>query len=90
MADQASILEQLEAVSRAFKTQLPERGREIERQWSAVRKQPDDLDLLEGLYRLTHNLAGAGGTFGFSQITDVAREVREPSRLHLCDRPVGL
>ncbi|WP_186297725.1 diguanylate cyclase [Sedimenticola selenatireducens] len=90
MADQASILEQLEAVSRAFKTQLPERGREIERQWSAVRKQPDDLDLLEGLYRLTHNLAGAGGTFGFSQITDVAREVTEPLRITLKERKVGL
>ncbi|MCW8949722.1 MAG: diguanylate cyclase [Sedimenticola sp.] len=90
MADQASILDQLEAVSRAFKAQLPERGREIERQWSAVRKQPDDLDLLEGLYRLTHNLAGAGGTFGFSQITDVAREVTEPLRIALKERKAGL
>ena len=90
MADQASILDQLEAVSRAFKAQLPERGREIERQWSAVRKQPGDLGLLEGLYRLTHNLAGAGGTFGFSQITDVAREVTEPLRITLKERKIGL
>lgn len=90
MVDEANIQAQLEAVARAFETQLPERGREIQRQWSAVKKQPDDLGLLDGLHRLTHTLVGAGGTFGFGQISAAAREVTEPLRVALKERNAGL
>lgn len=90
MADEVSILEQLSAVTRAFKIQLPERGREVSRLWSVVQQHPDDRVALEGLYRLIHNLAGAGGTFGFSRITDVARKATEPLRVALKERNAGL
>ncbi|MCW8944940.1 MAG: diguanylate cyclase [Sedimenticola sp.] len=90
MVDDISIIEQLKAVSQAFKMQLPEKGVEITRQWSAIKKDSHDLVALEALYRLTHNLAGAGGTFGFSRITDVAREVTDPLRVALKERKTGL
>lgn len=86
-ADTAIIRQQLEAVSKAFTDQLPERGAEIARCWSDVKASKNNPQLIEGLYRLTHNLAGAGGTFGYPGITAVAREVAGPLRMVLKKTP---
>jgi len=73
MSDNGSIIEQLEAVTNAFIAQLPIRADEIERQWLDLKRHPDNRERWQDLYRLTHNLAGGGGTFGFGNITDAAR-----------------
>lgn len=73
MSDSPSIIEQLEAVTNAFIAQLPIRADEIKRQWADLKQHPDNRERWQDLYRLTHNLAGGGGTFGFSNITDAAR-----------------
>lgn len=73
MSDNVSIVEQLEAVTNAFIAQLPLRADEIERQWFQVKREPANPQRWQDLYRLAHNLAGGGGTFGFSEITDAAR-----------------
>lgn len=90
MADDNSIIEQLEAVSQAFKMQLPEKGAEITKQWALINNDAQDLTALDALYRLIHNLAGAGGTFGFNRITDLARQITGPLRVALNDPETGL
>lgn len=83
MGDKGSIIEQLEAVTHAFIAQLPTRADEIERQWLGLQQQPDNRERWQDLYRLAHNLAGGGGTFGFSNITDAARLVADLLRTAL-------
>jgi HPt (histidine-containing phosphotransfer) domain-containing protein len=54
-------------IVREFAAQLPERARVLERRFEA-----GDL---EGLRTLAHQLKGAGGGYGFPQLTDAAGEL---------------
>lgn len=81
---------ELRDLQQYFASRLPERLEEIEITWKEVRDRGWALDALRELHRLTHSLTGAGGTFGFPEVTRTARalerclkeqlEPSEPSR----------
>ncbi len=62
----------LDALLNNYRSQLPERQKEIRRLWQSVRQQQAvDGDGKE-LYRLVHSLTGSGASFGFSALSDAA------------------
>lgn len=64
---------ELRDLQQYFASRLPERLEEIEISWHEVRDQGWPLDAVRELHRLAHSLTGAGGTFGFPEVTRTAR-----------------
>ncbi len=64
---------QLATLRRHFLSRLPEVLSELETAWEDRRKQPNALEPLNLLHRLTHRLTGSGGTFGFPSISQSSR-----------------
>ena len=63
----------LHALRHKYTSQLPVKIAEINRNWEAVRHSRRDAEALDTLYRLAHDLAGSGATFGFPQISQAAQ-----------------
>jgi diguanylate cyclase (GGDEF)-like protein len=64
---------ELRDLQQYFAGRLPERLEEIESTWKEVRDSGWALDPLRELHRLSHSLSGAGGTFGYPEVTRTAR-----------------
>lgn len=64
---------ELRDLQQYFAGRLPERLEEIEITWREVRDMGWAPDALRELHRLAHSLTGAGGTFGFPEVTRTAR-----------------
>jgi len=76
--DQKKALEeQLKALELEYVARLPEKSRVIMQAWRDLQQGKFDQVKARELFRLTHNLAGSGGLFGFSGITDIAREIEQ-------------
>jgi len=58
-----------------FAGRLPDRLAEVERARDAARAAGWTGDPLRAFHRLTHSLAGAGATFGFPEVSDLARRL---------------
>lgn len=58
-----------------FAGRLPARLAEIEEAFLEVRATAWSPASLSKLHRLVHSLAGAGGTFGWPEVTEAAREI---------------
>ena len=56
-----------------FAGRLPERLAEIEDACRAARDSGFTGEPLRTFHRLVHSLAGAGGTFGFPEVSEVSR-----------------
>lgn len=56
-----------------FAGRLPERLAEIEEACHAAREAGFAGEPLRTFHRLVHSLAGAGGTFGFPEVSEVSR-----------------
>lgn len=56
-----------------FAGRLPDRLREIDEAWQAVRESAWNEEAVRLLYRLAHSLSGAGATFGFPAVSEAAR-----------------
>ena len=56
-----------------FAGRLPERLAEIEEACRAAREAGFTGEPLRTFHRLVHSLAGAGGTFGFPEVSEVSR-----------------
>ncbi|MDA8165946.1 MAG: diguanylate cyclase [Desulfobacteraceae bacterium] len=63
----------LQALRKAFLSQLPGRVAEIETKWTALR-EGWDAGQAAGLAQLLHTLAGTAGTFGLAALRTVAKE----------------
>lgn len=70
-----SIPGELLALQQVFADELPERIGVIDRLWQEFQHQLDNEALGDELYRRSHNLSGAGGTFGVITISHAAREL---------------
>jgi diguanylate cyclase (GGDEF)-like protein len=66
---------ELRELQEYFAGRLPDRLRELEDAWAAVRESGWDRDAVRELHRLTHSLSGAGATFGFPEVTRACREM---------------
>ncbi|HEY3698654.1 MAG TPA: response regulator [Spongiibacteraceae bacterium] len=62
------------ALTQQFQQELPARLKTLRQQWRALRQQWN-IETLHELHRSTHNLAGAGATFGYEEMTARARAV---------------
>jgi DNA-binding response OmpR family regulator len=75
MADaQEKILAQLKALRERYAAELPEKLAQL-RSSAEILNQQWDEELLHTLHRETHSLTGSGATFGYAQISHVAREL---------------
>jgi HPt (histidine-containing phosphotransfer) domain-containing protein len=67
----------MDSLQRAYADQLPDKIREAEGLYEALRRSPGDVESLRRLIRLTHNLAGSGATFGFPALGAAALALSE-------------
>lgn len=58
-----------------FAGRLPERLAEIEEACREAREAGFAGEPLRTFHRLVHSLAGAGGTFGFPEVSEISREL---------------
>lgn len=64
-----------EELQQYFATRLPDRLAEIEEACHAAREAGWTGEPLKTFHRLVHSLAGAGATFGFPEVSDLARNL---------------
>lgn len=67
----AKLQAQLQALSKAYASQLPEKIRQIEETWDGLQNEWND-DTFQTLHRMVHSLTGSGTTFGFTLLSEVA------------------
>jgi chemotaxis protein histidine kinase CheA len=65
----------LQLIADEFVNSLPERMTAIDAAFDALNKTPTQADLLNDFYHKVHNLTGSSGTFGFSQFSQIARNI---------------
>ncbi|MFT3931687.1 MAG: response regulator [Spongiibacteraceae bacterium] len=71
--------ERMAALTEQFRRELPSRLMTLQQQWQVLDAEWNiaerNLDALRGLHSSTHNLAGAGATFGYDELTTRARAI---------------
>jgi len=77
MADPADLQAKLKLLSESYAAQLPEKLKQIEQTWSRLPRVEWDEENFQTLHRMVHSLTGSGKTFGFSLLSDVARNLEE-------------
>lgn len=77
MADPKQLQAQLKILSDAYAAQLPEKLRQIEQAWQQLPQTEWNEAGFESLHRMVHSLTGSGKTFGFSPLSDVARNLEQ-------------
>lgn len=65
----------MKEMSAGYAVELPEKLQAIDHSWQTYREGGHDFTFLELLYRQLHKLAGSAATFGFAQVTVVARRL---------------
>lgn len=77
MVDLTDFQTKLKVLSDAYAAQLPENLSQIEQAWSQLPRGEWDEEGFQVLHRMVHNLTGSGKTFGFSLLSEVARNLEE-------------
>lgn len=77
MADFAELQAQLKTLSDAYAAHLPEKFIQIEQAWGQLSRGEWDEEGFQALHRMVHNLSGSGKTFGFTSLSEVARNLEE-------------
>lgn len=67
--------ESLRQLRAAFAARLPERLAEVDAAWEEARAAAFEPAALFRFLRLVHSLAGAGTTFGYPAVTEVAKRM---------------
>lgn len=70
------VKEKLKALTQAYAAQLPAKIAEIESRWHAVEKD-NDQGILAILIRNLHTLCGTAGTYGFTLVSDISRQLEQ-------------
>ncbi len=68
------ISDRIAALFQEYRNQLPERLAQIETQFADLKGDPANIEKQSSLVFLLHKLAGSGATFGFDEITRIARQ----------------
>lgn len=77
MTDPADIQAQLKILSDAYAAQLPDKLKQIEQAWGHWPRGEWHEEGFQTLYRMVHSLTGSGKIFGFSALSDAARNLEE-------------
>jgi HPt (histidine-containing phosphotransfer) domain-containing protein len=75
------MLDELDAVRGAFVRRVNQDADALLQYWSA--EEPNSPALLSRIKHIAHGLAGAGGIFGFPQISSAAAKLEEAIIIHL-------
>lgn len=73
-SSEARFAERMAALTAQFRSELPSRLSTLQQQWRTL-NETWSFDVLHELHRSTHNIAGAGATFGYDEVTVRARAV---------------
>ncbi len=77
MADANELQAQLKILCDAYAAQLPEKMKQLEQAWEQLPLDSWDEEGFQTLHRMVHSLTGSGKTFGFSLLSDVARNLED-------------
>ncbi len=66
--------ERLEIIGRDYIKELPSKMSRIEKTWEGLQEVWDDNNF-NAFYGMIHSIAGAGATFGFPELSNIAMEV---------------
>lgn len=72
----AELQEKMRVLRESYAAQLPEKIRQIEAACAGYQSRSDE-ETLHALHRMVHSLTGSGATFGFSELSQVARVLEE-------------
>ncbi len=72
-----SYQDKLAALHQEYRKTLPLRLDEIDHAWQVVREQAADKESCQRLYHLAHSMAGSGTTFGYSLLSQEAKELEK-------------
>jgi diguanylate cyclase (GGDEF)-like protein len=67
--------EKLSDFCRQYAAQLPDKLDRLEKLWVYFRSSGGDYEALRKFHQLLHQMAGSAGTYGFSAVGDVVREL---------------
>ncbi|MEO6423422.1 MAG: response regulator, partial [Candidatus Nitrotoga sp.] len=81
MADSNDLQEKLKLLCDAYAAQLPEKLKQLEQILNHLPHDSWDEEGMQTLHHMTHNLTGSGKTFGFSLLTDMARNLENHIKL---------
>ena len=73
----AKLKDRIRSVQRHFIAKLPSQIEEIKQHWKNLRYVSWEHERVVELQTIAHRLAGSGGTFGFPEVSHVARAVDE-------------
>lgn len=77
MADPIELQATLKILCNAYAAQLPEKLKQLEQVWEQLPQDSWDEEGFQTLHRMVHSLTGSGKTFGFSLLSDAARNLEE-------------
>jgi len=72
----AEFQEKMRVLADSFADMLPEKTHEIEALWKQLQVEWD-VEILQTLHRLVHGLTGSGKTFGYPQLSVIARALEQ-------------
>lgn len=75
MPEPPSPHQQFTQLRATYLAQLPAKIQHLVAAWEHLASDPTGPGLAEALYRQAHTLAGSGATFGYSELTEAARQV---------------
>lgn len=70
-----AIKHQFKELQREYASRLPQKILDLEKMWREVLEDHDATIQLAKFRRMVHSIAGSGETFGFKDITDIARQL---------------
>lgn len=90
--DAAGLAQKLAVLRSSYAAKLPDKLEKIEEAYAPLSSEPSaekTRHALDALHRLSHKLAGSGETFGFKNLSDIARQIEEvcASLLKMDDLP---
>lgn len=77
MANLASMQAEMKVLRAVYAASLPEKIKEIEHAWQQLLTKDWNEANLRNMHRMVHSLTGSGATFGFAQLSDVARQLEQ-------------
>jgi chemotaxis protein histidine kinase CheA len=76
MADELNALkEKMDQLKKEYRQNLPSKTDQIIKQWLSLRNGNWETGLFNDLLNSVHKLAGSGGVFGFSKVSEIALKI---------------
>ena len=86
VSGKTDVVRKLAALQQSFKKQLPAKIAEIVSLWELLQKNSATHQDLILLHRLTHTLAGSGGTFGATAVSSFSKELEQVLKSALANK----